>query len=106
LEELFLNIFSIHFHTGKKFLEIMHDLNGAHEYTRVATSLNQGNLYALLALFLIDDLLIDPINKTFQKTGKYGSVNDISFFISKCDSNSRLFVKDMLQHRGTSAIFN
>lgn len=106
LEELFLNIFSIHFHTGKKFLEIMHDLNGSHEYTRVATSLNQGNLYALLALFLIDDLLIDPTNKTFQKTGKYGSVNDISFFINKCDSNSLIFIKEMLQQRGTSAIFN
>jgi glycosyltransferase involved in cell wall biosynthesis len=106
LEELFLNIFSIHFHTGKNLIEIMNDFVGAHEYTRVAASLNQGNLFALLALFLIDDLLIDPINKTFQKTGKYGSVNDISFFISKCDSNSRLFVKDMLRHRGTSTIFN
>jgi glycosyltransferase involved in cell wall biosynthesis len=106
LNELFLNIFTIHFHTGKGFVEIIDDLNGAHEYARVAFTLSEAKLFAWLTLFLIDDLLIDPINKTFQKKGKYGSVSDISFFIGKCDSSERVFLKEVLKKRGTSAIFN
>jgi glycosyltransferase involved in cell wall biosynthesis len=105
MDELFLNIFSIHFHTGKKFIEIVNDFNNSHEYTRVAFSLSQYDLFAWLALFLIDDLLIDPINNTFRKNGRYGSVDDIRYFISECDSNSLILFKEVLKSRGAATIF-
>jgi glycosyltransferase involved in cell wall biosynthesis len=105
-DEIVWHLLVSNFHNRKPFISALQELQQGHPYVRTALDLSQINIYLNLALFLIDDLLLDPVERKYKTEGVFGNLQHLTSLIESLDSINLDFFKSTLDSRGMGRVFN
>jgi len=66
------------FHTGTSLMRSSQLLTtSGHPYARQVMELYKKEIYSMIALLLVDELLIDPVGAKFKEEGRFGTFKDL-----------------------------